>query len=206
MSSTAGEANKLSSYRKNKLAKNADKNAEGKPDVACHGCGSKDHGSTFADRKEKCPAWGKTSCPCKGPNHFKRVCRKGGVAPATPANAVEEGDASALWLNQVRSQVRRKQNYSLDLLSFDKQSGKWIETGPNYKDLPVRMVVDTPSYTKLATRWQKVHGARDLKTCDQNSTADTGATVTCGGKHLLKVLGLKVTDCHLVQTYVLRTR
>ena len=31
MSSTAGEANKLSSYRKNKLAKNADKNAEGNP-------------------------------------------------------------------------------------------------------------------------------------------------------------------------------
>ena len=51
-----------------------------------------------------------------------------------------------------------------------------------------------PSYTKLATRWQKVHGARDLKTCNQNSTADTGATVTCGGKHLLKGLGLKVTD------------
>ena len=31
MSSTAGEANKLSSYRKNKLANNADKNAEGNP-------------------------------------------------------------------------------------------------------------------------------------------------------------------------------
>ncbi|XP_077969846.1 uncharacterized protein LOC144424396 [Styela clava] len=42
--------------------------------IACRGCGSLNHGSTEMDRKNRCPAWGKTCSHCRKDNHYKKVC------------------------------------------------------------------------------------------------------------------------------------
>lgn len=184
-------AGKLSAYKQNKRLKNVEKGSE-KKESGCHGCGNEDHGDSYADRKEKCPAWGKISCPCNTPNHFKRVCRKKGV----PASAIDtdQEKTNAVWINETKLQVKRKNRLEIDMVSFNKETGKWTSTLPPKDDLPVEMVVDQKSYKALASRRQRVGGMRNFKTHGEEGTADTGATVTCGGDHLLKGLGINQSD------------
>ena len=118
--STPESASKVSQYKRDKRAKIGDKD---KKEEGCHGCGSNEHGASYNDRKEKCPAWGKVSCPCNAPNHFKRTCRKKGI----PAAAVDEESTSAVnaWIGQIKSQIKRKCSYTIDALSY--RNGVWIK-------------------------------------------------------------------------------
>ena len=188
--STPESASKISQYKRDKRATKNGEKVQDKKEEGCHGCGSSEHGANFTDRKEKCPAWGKVSCPCNAPNHFKRVCRKKGV-PAAEVTT-EEQNAVNEWICQIRHQKKRKDFYTIDALSY--RDGIWVKDSTKKKPLPVKMVVDIPSFLSLASRSQRTSGTTSFKTHDEECTPDTGATVTCGGGHLLKSLGLTKSD------------
>ena len=94
----------------------------------------------------------------------------------------------------MKARLKRKDHLSVDVVSYEKKTGRWVYKNNVDKDLPVRMVVDVDSYKKLPTKVQRRDGARNLRTHTEDSVADTGATVLCGGKHLLDGLGIKKTD------------
>lgn len=175
--STPESASKISQYKRDKRATKNGEKVQDKKEEGCHGCGSSEHGANFTDRKEKCPAWGKVSCPCNAPNHFKRVCRKKGV-PAAEVTT-EEQNAVNEWICQIRHQKKRKDFYTIDALSY--RDGIWVKDSTKKKPLPVKMVVDIPSFLSLASRSQRTSGTTSFKTHDEECTPDTGATVTCGG-------------------------
>ena len=111
LSGTANEStSRVSSYRKAKQQETERKN-DSDTTKPCHGCGSKDHGASFQDPKEKCPAWGKTTCPCKGPNHFKRACRRKGV-PVNQADGTTQdricGESSMAQSGEGSTEEREK--------------------------------------------------------------------------------------------------
>ena len=58
----------------------------------CRFCGYK-----HENKKEKCPAWGKTCNACKGRNHFKSKCKKGNV---NSVSALDDSDDDC-WLNPI---------------------------------------------------------------------------------------------------------
>ena len=58
----------------------------------CRFCGYK-----HENKKEKCPAWGKTCNPCKGRNHFKSKCKKVNV---NSDSALDDSDDDC-WLNAI---------------------------------------------------------------------------------------------------------
>jgi hypothetical protein len=66
----------------------------------CKFCGYK-----HENKKEKCPAWGKTCNACKGQNHFKSKCKKVNV---NSVSALDDSDDDC-WLNAIDA-VTEKSN------------------------------------------------------------------------------------------------
>jgi len=58
----------------------------------CRFCGYK-----HENKKEQCPAWGKTCNACKGRNHFKSKCKKVNV---NSVSALDDSDDDC-WLNAI---------------------------------------------------------------------------------------------------------
>lgn len=184
-------ASSLSAYKKKQREGNGKEDKERKLSI-CNGCGQEEHGQRNAERKEKCKAYGKVNCPCGAANHWKRVCRLKGIPKE--ANEVDEkttDDANAVFIFNVKNQMRLKDHHTVNIVHYDKRNKKWITKAPQKDPLVVSMEVDSKSLLLLTPRYKKDLIKEKFKKHIEEAVPDTGATVTCGGVDLLKKLGIQ---------------
>ena len=83
ISSNNGSINRVSEYQQVKAGKRANNRNQtpggpkGGAGTGCSNCGSKEHGSKLAERREKCKAFMETCSKCGTLGHYKNFCKGG---------------------------------------------------------------------------------------------------------------------------------
>ena len=112
----------------------------------------------------------------------------------------EEKEENVSYIFSVKAQNCSRQTVSINALKFDHEEGEWKENSSDEELLPVKMKVDLESFKKLAPKYKKLTPGQGTKIHREESTADTGAGLTCTGTHILKTLG--ITKENLIPTNV----
>ena len=145
----------------------------------CKGCGSDSHGSHAAERREKCPAWGKVCDYCSKSNHLAKVClNRNQQDTHQRRNTTEDIDPAIAEIISEQDEFARA---FVAAVKYDSETGSYTSTLANIHEIPANM-------TPLLRRHH--HKPTTLMIFP-----DSGASICLAGPQHLEKLG--VSPAHL---------
>ena len=169
-----------------------------KLEMKCSYCGkdSKLHGSSFNERKNKCPAFKHKCNICGVMGHFEVVCRRKRLINKVDKDPQTEEESSAVFETSVFDTIctfEHECNTALDHYVFDNHQKLWkLQPSDPQPTVQVKISICLDSYEDFKLQ------APPAQARSVTAVADTGCQSCLAGMNLLFLIGLEPR--HLLQT------